>query len=63
MAGEDHWQAPVREVFDLRGRKCGKSTETAGVEQYMLTADGEPARKYTAWRTNYEQPRLFLTPR
>jgi phage terminase large subunit-like protein len=31
----------IREVVDIRGRKCGKSTETAGVEQYMLIADGE----------------------
>ncbi len=30
-----------REVGDIRGRKCGKSTETSGVELYMLTADGE----------------------
>jgi phage terminase large subunit-like protein len=30
-----------REVVDIRGRKCGKSTETAGAEQYMLIADGE----------------------
>lgn len=30
-----------REVVDVRGRKCGKSTETAGVEQYMMIGDGE----------------------
>jgi phage terminase large subunit-like protein len=30
-----------REVVDIRGRKCGKSTETAAVEQYMMIADGE----------------------
>lgn len=30
-----------REVIDIRGRKCGKSTETAAVEQYMMIADGE----------------------
>ena len=30
-----------REVIDVRGRKCGKSTETAGVELYCLVADGE----------------------
>lgn len=30
-----------REVVDIRGRKCGKSTETAAVELYMLIADGE----------------------
>ena len=30
-----------REVFDLRGRKCGKSTETAAVEWDMLINDKE----------------------
>lgn len=30
-----------REVVDLRGRKCGKSTETAAIEQYALIGDGE----------------------
>lgn len=30
-----------RRVVDIRGRKCGKSTETAAVEMHMLTADGE----------------------
>lgn len=30
-----------REVVDVRGRKCGKSSETAAVAQYMLVADGE----------------------
>ena len=30
-----------REVVDLRGRKCGKSTETAAVEWYVLVGDGE----------------------
>lgn len=30
-----------REIVDIRGRKCGKSTETAAVELYCLTADGE----------------------
>lgn len=31
------------EVFDLRGRKNGKTTETASVAAYMLVADGEGA--------------------
>ena len=30
-----------REVLDLRGRKCGKSTETAAVLHDMLLNDGE----------------------
>jgi phage terminase large subunit-like protein len=32
-----------REVVDIRARKTGKSTETAGVIQYMAFADGEGA--------------------
>lgn len=35
----------IREVVDIRGRKCGKSTETAAVELYMLVADGEGGGK------------------
>ena len=31
----------IREVLDLRGRKCGKSTETAAVLHDMLLNDGE----------------------
>lgn len=31
----------IREVVDIRSRKTGKSTETAGVCHYMLIADGE----------------------
>ena len=31
----------IREVFDVRGRKCGKSTETAAVCHDMLLNDGE----------------------
>jgi len=30
-----------REVVDIRGRKCGKSSETAAIAQYMMIADGE----------------------
>lgn len=30
-----------REVVDIRARKCGKSTETAGVGLYSLIGDGE----------------------
>ncbi len=31
----------IREVADIRGRKCGKTTETAGIGWYMLIADAE----------------------
>lgn len=30
-----------REVVDVRGRKCGKSVETAAVEMYCMLGDGE----------------------
>lgn len=31
-----------REVFDLMGRKCGKSLIASGVAEYMVYGDGEP---------------------
>ena len=38
---DDNGFRRFREVIDVRGRKCGKSTETAAVELYCLIADGE----------------------
>jgi len=38
---DDNGFRRFREVIDVRGRKCGKSTETAAVELYCLVADGE----------------------
>jgi len=38
---KDSHKRRIRRVVDIRGRKCGKSTETAAVSQYMLIADGE----------------------
>lgn len=49
-----------REVVDLRGRKCGKSTETAGVEQYMLIADGEMGAKVYCVANKLEQAKIIF---
>lgn len=49
-----------REVVDLRGRKCGKSTETAGVEQYMMIADGEPGAKVYCVANKLEQAKIIF---
>lgn len=38
---KDTGKRRIRRVIDIRGRKCGKSTETAAIELYMLVADGE----------------------
>jgi phage terminase large subunit-like protein len=45
----------IREVVDIRGRKCGKSTETAGIEQYMMIADKEPGAKVFCVANKLEQ--------
>jgi len=49
-----------REVVDIRGRKCGKSTETAGVEQYMLIADGESGSKVYCTANKLDQARIIF---
>ena len=49
-----------REVVDIRGRKCGKSTETAAVELYMLIADGENGSEVYCTANKLEQARLIF---
>ncbi len=49
-----------REVVDIRGRKCGKSTETAAVELYMLIADGEIGSEVFCTANKLEQARLIF---
>jgi phage terminase large subunit-like protein len=49
-----------REVIDLRGRKCGKSTETSGVGLYMLIADGEPGAECYAVANKLDQAKLVF---
>lgn len=49
-----------REVVDIRGRKCGKSTETAAVELYMLIADGETGCEVYAVANKLDQAKLIF---
>lgn len=49
-----------REVVDIRGRKCGKSTETAAVELYMLIADGETGCEVYCTANKLDQAKLIF---
>ncbi|MBW8381945.1 MAG: terminase large subunit [Youngiibacter sp.] len=49
-----------REVIDLRARKCGKSTETAGIELYMMTADGESGAEIYCTANKLDQAKLIF---
>jgi phage terminase large subunit-like protein len=49
-----------REVVDIRGRKCGKSTETSGVSLYMLIADGEGGAECYAVANKLDQAKLVF---
>ena len=49
-----------REVGDIRGRKCGKSSETAGVELYMLIADGESGAEIYCTSNKKEQAAIVF---
>lgn len=49
-----------REVVDLRGRKCGKSSETAAVELYCLMADGEAGACIFACANKLDQSKLIF---
>lgn len=50
----------IREVVDFRGRKCGKSTETAGIELYMLLADGELGNEVYCCANKLDQAKLVF---
>jgi Phage terminase-like protein, large subunit len=50
----------ITEVVDIRGRKCGKSTETAAVEWYMLLADGEDGGEIYCCANKLEQAKLVF---
>lgn len=50
----------IREVVDLRGRKCGKSTETAGVEWYVMVADGESGAEIYCTANKLDQAKLIF---
>lgn len=49
-----------REVVDLRGRKCGKSSETAAVELFCLIADGETGSEVFACANKLDQSKLIF---
>lgn len=50
----------ICEVIDIRGRKCGKSTETAGVSQYMMIADGEGGAECYCTANKLDQSRIIF---
>jgi phage terminase large subunit-like protein len=49
-----------REVVDIRGRKCGKSSETAAVELYCLMADGEAGAEIYCTANKLDQSKLIF---
>ena len=49
-----------REVVDIRGRKNGKSVETAAIELYMLTADGEGGAEIYCTANKLDQAKLIF---
>ena len=51
-----------REIIDLRGRKCGKSTETSGIGLYA-DSDGEPVPSATLWLISWIRLNWYLTRR
>lgn len=50
----------IRKVIDLRGRKCGKSTETAAVEWYVMVADGESGAEIYCTANKLDQAKLIF---
>ena len=50
----------IKEVVDFRARKCGKSTETAGVEWYVLTSDGESGAEVYCTANKLDQAKLIF---
>ncbi len=50
----------IREVIDFRGRKCGKSTETAAVEWYVLVADGETGAEIYCTANKLDQSKIIF---
>ena len=49
-----------REVIDIRGRKNGKSTETAAVELYSLIADGEGGAQVWCTANKKDQAKIIF---
>lgn len=57
---QENGKRRFREVVDIRGRKCGKSTETAAVEMYALIADGETGGEVYCTANKLDQSRLVF---
>lgn len=49
-----------REVVDVRGRKCGKSTETAAVSLYCLIADAEGGAEIYCCANKIDQAKIIF---
>ena len=50
----------INEVIDIRGRKCGKSTETAAVELFMLVGDGEGGAEIYCTANKLDQAKIVF---
>ncbi len=50
----------INEVIDIRGRKCGKSTETAAVELYALIGDGEGGPEIYCTANKLDQAKIIF---
>lgn len=57
---KDTGKRRFREVVDIRGRKCGKSSETAAVELYCLMADGEAGAEIYCTANKLDQSKLIF---
>ncbi|SEA49714.1 Phage terminase-like protein, large subunit, contains N-terminal HTH domain [Eubacterium aggregans] len=51
----------IQEVIDIRGRKCGKSTETAAVEWDVALNDGEAGAEIYCVANKKEQAEIIFT--
>ena len=58
---QENGKRRFREVVDIRGRKCGKSTETAGIELFALTSDGETGAEVYCTANKLDQARLIFS--
>ena len=57
---DDDGMRRFREVVDIRGRKCGKSTETAAVSLYCLMADNEGGAEVYCCANKREQAEIIF---
>ena len=50
----------IRETVDIRGRKCGKSTETAAIELFSLIADDENGAEIYCTANKLDQAKIIF---